>query len=135
MRAFHACIEDRDCYAAAARRNVPRLWRLDFWQMPGKGVVRVVWNQARLVDAIQLGELDARMALQCLENSVPCGLRALLPLTSTPLGMYVTGWDLQNPRADALNREADVRRSQNCTKQRSDSRRYHRANQPHFRRR
>src|SRR5438874_5239544 len=75
MGAFHTRIEYRDCYTAAARRNVPRLWRLDFWQMPGKGVVRVVWNQARLVDAIRLCELDARVALQCVEHAVPRGFR------------------------------------------------------------
>ncbi len=45
--------------------------------MPGKGVVRVVWNQARLVDGIRLGELDARVVLQCIENSVLCDFRHL----------------------------------------------------------
>jgi len=54
--------------------------------MPSKRVVRVVWNQARLVDAIRLGELDARVVLQCLKNSVPCGFR-----------------DFEDPHVDLVN--------------------------------
>ena len=43
--------------------------------MPGKRIVCVVWNQARLVDAIGLGELDTRVVLQCLEDVVLRGFR------------------------------------------------------------
>src|SRR5436190_6897485 len=43
--------------------------------MPSKGVVRVVWNQARLVDAIGLSELDVWVVLQRHKDVVPRGLR------------------------------------------------------------
>ena len=39
--------------------------------MPSRGVVGVVRNQARLVNGIWLGEFDARVVLQRIEDVVP----------------------------------------------------------------
>src|SRR5438128_1020405 len=70
MRGVHASIEDRNNDAAAASRHVPCLWRLNFGEVPFVWVVRVVRNQIRGQNFIQLGKLNARVVLQCFEDLV-----------------------------------------------------------------
>src|SRR5690348_14132971 len=70
MRAVDTGIENGDCHVGCTGRDVPGLWCLNFRQVPGHRVIRVIGNHGGRINKIWLSEFYVRVTAESPEHAV-----------------------------------------------------------------